>query len=468
MLITAGRLSMVASVLLLAGAFPASGAPIAVEGEAYAAEGGPSRVQVVEREQASGGKLVSYWEEAGVWLEWEVDLPAAGRYALSFRYACAYPDTERQVSVDGRPPEGAAQPLRFAGTGTWGDLGYATLTDGRGAAVVLPLAAGRHRLRLTNANSRGLAIDQVVLHDPAQRFTDVALSSEEVAALDAALLPTLGVNPLPTDVMALGSVRVLFDGPFPSALEVSGTRFTGSRTPLFRASAGDDGLARVSPAPTATAEPRLMGRGRARMERTRGLLARVQMFDTPAGLGLLLAVTDGKTLTLAAAAPGEGWEGWPLWPAAYRDGAGWRHAVLWDWGKGARPLVGGGAGPAGAWRVGSARITAAPAIMPGGGLLGIAAPARADAQPTTGSPGIWGPGRVTALKIGPPAWDLAGLEVAVEAERVLSTAKDFPALARFYGYGRFTAEFTFQGSIPLACIVTDLDSGQVIRFDLTM
>ncbi|MEA3401959.1 MAG: hypothetical protein U9R79_12050, partial [Armatimonadota bacterium] len=68
---------------------------IAIEAEDYVEVTGAS-VRVLDREQASGGRCVSYWEEPGVAVTCRFEVAEAGEYCLTLRYACTWPDTRRR------------------------------------------------------------------------------------------------------------------------------------------------------------------------------------------------------------------------------------------------------------------------------------------------------------------------------------------------------------------------------------
>ncbi len=173
------------------------------EAEDYCGLGG-GEVRVIDRAEASGGKSVSYWEQPGVYLELAVELPEAGDYLLSLRYALDWPDSRRTVAVDGRE----LGVVTLAGTGSWGTFREVTL-----ALKPVALTAGRHVLRLLNADSRGLSLDWVAVHSPDVLLTDRVLTEPERTALLAALAPAE-----PGPVLSKAGVRVEFDADGRAAL----------------------------------------------------------------------------------------------------------------------------------------------------------------------------------------------------------------------------------------------------------
>lgn len=166
------------------------------EAEDYCGLGG-GEVRVIDRAEASGGKTVSYWEQPGVYLELAVELPEAGDYLLSLRYALDWPDSRRTVAIDGRD----LGVVTLAGTGSWGTFREVTL-----ALKPVTLTAGRHVLRLLNADSRGLSLDWVAVHSKDVLLTDRPLTEPERTALLDALKPAE-----PGPVLEQGAVRVEFD-----------------------------------------------------------------------------------------------------------------------------------------------------------------------------------------------------------------------------------------------------------------
>jgi hypothetical protein len=193
-------------------------APVLVrmEAERWSAQGG-GEVQVLDRPEASGGKTVSYWESPGVWLEVRLDLPQAGAYRLSLRYALSWPDTRRQVLLDGQP----VGEITLPGTDGWGT--FATLTT----PLRLPaLAAGPHTLRLLNADSRGLSLDWIALHSEGVFIADRPLGPEEYAALLAHFRPSP-----PAAYLQAGEVRVEFGADGQARLAQIGDVVLGAELP---------------------------------------------------------------------------------------------------------------------------------------------------------------------------------------------------------------------------------------------
>ena len=393
---------------------------IRVEGESYSRLGGPSQIRVVERSTASGGKVVSYWEEQGVWLEWEFGVPKAGAYAVSFRYACRWPDSHRRVEIDGNLPNQAGEAVRFGTTGDWAKHAVHTLGDENGVPIVLKLGAGKHRIRLSNVNSRGLAIDVIFVHDPAEKFADVALAEAEIATFRPLTLAQPVTQPtLNEREMCLGNVKARFDSGGLTSVWVTQTLF---EVPI---------PAKARPSP------------KTRLGRTASLLARLQRHQS----WWQLYVTDGQAFFVVVASPTARKHRVAFWPRAYSKGARLWESVVWRNDVGAHyPLQASVRNPATCWRVGQARVWGSAAFTPSAHAMHFAEPSR-----------------VAAVKICPVRWQEKGLAVKATPDAVLSSAEDYPGLAAFYGYGRFEVTFGWEGDSLRRCEVEDRGSRKHVQ-----
>jgi len=132
---------------------------VRVEGEAFVAQGG-GKVKICHTVNASGTSI-SYWHhDIGHWLEWELDVPADGRYELWMRYTTACGKTRRSLHIDGALPNAACADIAIPGTGGWSG----TESNWRYLRLGAPLnlSAGKRRLRMTNL-AEGLGVDFLVL-----------------------------------------------------------------------------------------------------------------------------------------------------------------------------------------------------------------------------------------------------------------------------------------------------------------
>lgn len=402
--------SLIAFTLLLIATIASADLPqIAIEAEDYSQVTGGT-IRVLDRPEASGGKCVSYWEEPGVAVTCEFEVAEAGEYCLTLGYALNWPDTRREVRVDGEVIPGLEDVL-LPGTGTWADFRAITLAPPEGRRVRIPLQPGPHTLTLTNVDSRGLAWDYAVFHDPATLLADVPLSDEELAEFGALLPATarrlLLEGPAEGD-LALGDVALAFSGGMPQAARVGDAFFA---------------VPRDMPAPIVWQRHRV------------GPLA-VATFGAapePAHARAVFA-TDGTDLVLlmagTAQSMGEG-AGAPTFPApliVWRDGRPWRLALqpiadALAAGEIARTLqLDGLTISVNDLLSGKLNVGAVPWLQ-----LGV-------------TPLISGDLHVAAVKVGPamPPADTR-IEVHTYGEDVVvrSSADMPPALASFYGIPRF-------------------------------
>jgi len=131
------------------------------QAEAIAAQGG-GEVQLREDKVGADGACFSHWDAPGHWLEWTLTAPQAGRYVLVVRY-CAQTDVRRSAAIDGD----ALGEFSFPATGGFSsersDWRHELLRDPDGAPLAIELAAGKHTLRLTNADGNGMNVDYLLV-----------------------------------------------------------------------------------------------------------------------------------------------------------------------------------------------------------------------------------------------------------------------------------------------------------------
>ena len=115
--------------------------------------------------KGSFNQAVGKIHSAGDWLEWNVEVPSAGRYRVFFRYAAdnapfgnASMAGRTQLQVDGGAPV-VLQGLDD--TGDWGKLAWSKVAE-------IDLSAGKHRLRWTNLQGGGLNFDAMAFSTDAQ------------------------------------------------------------------------------------------------------------------------------------------------------------------------------------------------------------------------------------------------------------------------------------------------------------
>ncbi len=134
-----------------------------VQAEDFANQGGGS-VQHRKDKAGADGACFSHWDDEGHWLEWTVRAETAGEYWLVVRY-CAIADVARQVELDGKPL--TDDPVQFPSTGGFSsdanDWAHAVARDSAGQPLTLPLSAGEHTVRMTNADGNGMNVDYLLL-----------------------------------------------------------------------------------------------------------------------------------------------------------------------------------------------------------------------------------------------------------------------------------------------------------------
>ena len=124
-------------------------------GEVEVSRGGHANV--------SGGANLWSWNSAGSTLSWDIEVKEAGTYGIWFVGATEV-GLLAEFAVDG----GEVLALRFEPTGGWGRSAAGewrafqvrTASD---APALFKLAAGRHRLTLTNRTGLGLNLDRILL-----------------------------------------------------------------------------------------------------------------------------------------------------------------------------------------------------------------------------------------------------------------------------------------------------------------
>ncbi|NLF15759.1 MAG: hypothetical protein GX595_00660, partial [Lentisphaerae bacterium] len=292
------------------------------------------------------------------------------------------------------------------------------------------LDAGRHRLRLTNVDSTGLALDAVLLHAPDQPLSDQALPADAAAAALALLPPAGGIA---ADAGASG-------GAVWGLGQVMGTLDDGRLSALAVA----DAILRL-PAPAgAPAPPRRL--------RTANLAI---LHDVHDDLHRLV-ITDGLTALLILAADTPRAMPPALVPEAYRrDGrilrlATWRDAG----GTAVSPALGlPAATPSAWWTLGSAGVWAEPALQP-------------VVEATRDGLGWAAPTRLAVARISPAAWREKALQPTVtwDGDRavVRSTGRRLPGLEAFYGYHDAEVHVEWSAAGLQACRIVDPSSGETI------
>ena len=141
---------------------------ILIEAEDFVSQGGGD-VEISEGQhlEQHGGKSIFSFQGNGHWLEWEFEVPQAGRYDLFVKIACAEDMSFREVTVDRELPAPGFAMVIFPGTGGWahapGEWWYMQVAGSSNALPPLQLSKGKHTLRLKGVLPYHLNVDYFVL-----------------------------------------------------------------------------------------------------------------------------------------------------------------------------------------------------------------------------------------------------------------------------------------------------------------
>lgn len=111
---------------------------------------------------AIGGEM---FRKAGEWVEWEFEVPQDGVYWIGFKYLQAYLNNSysyRTITIDGQPLFDEMKEVAFPYSTTWQWEGM-NISDSLGNALPIPLAAGKHVLRMTANSAPIMPVYQGVL-----------------------------------------------------------------------------------------------------------------------------------------------------------------------------------------------------------------------------------------------------------------------------------------------------------------
>jgi hypothetical protein len=144
----------------------AGGVRMVVQAEDFSGEGG-GQVEITAAKVDADGRSFLHWDNAGHYLDYTVDIPAAGTYHLTLRYCTSDEAVVRAILVDGALPDAALGRVPFAWTGGWSntasDWRQAIVEGSDGKPFAFGLSQGRHALRLVNVQG-SLNLDWLCLH----------------------------------------------------------------------------------------------------------------------------------------------------------------------------------------------------------------------------------------------------------------------------------------------------------------
>jgi len=138
--------------------------PLLVQAEDFTGEGG-GHCRLMSNRRGSMYFIVTYWNDAGHWLDWEFEVPEEGDFELVLHYGTGDEGSRRSLEIDGKQPCPAAADIAFPFTGGFGfdfdQWQYLTLAQD-GKPVSCHLTKGKHTLRMTNL-AKGLALDFIAI-----------------------------------------------------------------------------------------------------------------------------------------------------------------------------------------------------------------------------------------------------------------------------------------------------------------
>lgn len=135
----------------------AGAAPIVLPALSFSGQGG-GKVEPIDPASCASIDFVRGWNGEGHWLEYAVEAPTPGAYAVRLRYTCQF-DVPRSVSVNGEAAKGL-ESVTLKATGGWKNYREMDLP----AAVTL--RQGRNTLRLTSLGGHGCNLDRITLISP--------------------------------------------------------------------------------------------------------------------------------------------------------------------------------------------------------------------------------------------------------------------------------------------------------------
>jgi hypothetical protein len=151
----AGLLSLPVRVLPALPAAPA-GVSILVQAEDFSAQGG-GQVTVTDAKTAADGRSFLNWDSTGHWLEYVVEVPAAGAYPLHIRHCSSGRTALRAIMVNGFCPHADLTQVSFPETGGWSsgqdNWVWTTVADAQGKPFLFHLRQGRQVIRLVNCGN---------------------------------------------------------------------------------------------------------------------------------------------------------------------------------------------------------------------------------------------------------------------------------------------------------------------------
>ncbi len=143
---------------------------------------------------SEGSGYADYQNASGDYIEWVVEVPSAGNYELSWRYANGQTNRPLSFSVNGSVIDSS---LNFNGTGNWSNWGFVTQT--------LALQAGTNTIRLAANGSSGANFDYLRVREISTEIPiDVTISdASAVEGTDDFLVFDVSLSAVSTEAITL-------------------------------------------------------------------------------------------------------------------------------------------------------------------------------------------------------------------------------------------------------------------------
>ncbi|MBR6056943.1 MAG: carbohydrate-binding protein [Victivallales bacterium] len=141
---------------------------VKIEAESYNRISGGEVSISKEHQNTSEGGCIFAWGTAGTRLEWDVDIPADGKYHVAFVMASQETVALRKFMVNDKSVAAAAL-IGFDGTGGWGrsnpkEWKACEAVGADGKPVTVELKAGKNTLSLENFSGQHLNLDCIVIY----------------------------------------------------------------------------------------------------------------------------------------------------------------------------------------------------------------------------------------------------------------------------------------------------------------
>lgn len=150
---------------------PVTPGTVAIAEAEYFTDQGGGNVEITDRKiGCRGDKAFLRWDERGHWLEWSIEAPENGYYAIVLKCCSRERQARRRMEIDGQVMHDALADFPLPYTGGWSalkdDWRLVRLEDYRtGRPVLVYLTAGLHTVRLENLG-QSVNLDYLAITSP--------------------------------------------------------------------------------------------------------------------------------------------------------------------------------------------------------------------------------------------------------------------------------------------------------------